>query len=166
MNGEGKVQEAGFTHIDERGRLRMVDVSEKDVTDREARAEATVRLSPGTLELIADQKMPKGNVLEAARLGGIMAAKRTWELIPLCHPIQLTGIEIDFVELPEAREIKIRSRVRTRDRTGVEMEALVAVTHAALTIYDMCKAVDRDMRVVDVQLTFKSGGRSGTYSRV
>jgi len=155
-----------FTHIDGHGRLRMVDVTQKDVTAREARAEATVVVSEGTLELIADQRVPKGNVYEAARLAGILAAKRTWELIPLCHPIQLTGIEIDFYEIPENREIKITSCVKTRDRTGVEMEALVAVTHAALTIYDMCKAVDREMRVVDVQLTYKSGGKSGTYSRL
>ena len=143
----------------------MVDVSDKDVTAREARAEATVLVSEGTLELISNQRIPKGNVYEAARLGGIMAAKRTWELIPLCHPLQLTGIEIDFLEIREKREIKISSCVKTRDRTGVEMEALVAVTHAALTIYDMCKAVDRDMKVLNVQLTYKSGGKSGTYSR-
>lgn len=155
-----------FTHIDELGRLRMVDVTEKDVTAREARAEATVFVSEGTLELIAGRKIPKGNVYEAARLAGIMAAKRTWELIPLCHPLQLTGIEVDFLEIGEKREIKISSRVRTRDRTGVEMEALVAVTHAALTIYDMCKAVDRGMKILNVQLTYKSGGKSGIYTRL
>jgi cyclic pyranopterin phosphate synthase len=94
-----------------------------------------------------------------------MAAKKTWELIPLCHSLQLTGVEIDFLAEPEGSLIRIASRVRTRDRTGVEMEALVAVTHAALTIYDMCKAVDRDMRIEGVRLTYKSGGRSGTYQR-
>jgi cyclic pyranopterin phosphate synthase len=161
--GPGKPQ---FTHLDDEGRLKMVDVSEKDVTAREARAEATLLLSEGTLELIADRRIPKGNVYEAARLGGIMAAKRTWELIPLCHPLQLTGIEIEFEENRETREITIRSCVKTRDRTGVEMEALVAVTHAALTVYDMCKAVDRSMKMVNVQLTYKSGGKSGTYSRL
>lgn len=154
-----------LTHMDRQGRLRMVDVTEKEITVREARAEATVIVSEGTLECIADQRVPKGNVYEAARLAGIMAAKRTWELIPLCHPLQLTTIEVDFTEVPAKREILIRSLVKTRDRTGVEMEALVAATHAALTIYDMCKAIDRQMKIGEVQLVFKSGGRSGTYSR-
>jgi cyclic pyranopterin phosphate synthase len=109
--------------------------------------------------------MPKGNVFEAARLAGILAAKRTSGLIPLCHPIQLTDIKIDFSADPEKCQILIDSQVKTADRTGVEMEALVAVTHAALTIYDMCKAVDRNMKITDVQLIYKSGGRSGTYQR-
>ncbi len=163
-----------FTHIDSEGRLRMVDVGEKEVTHREARAEATVIVSRETLERIVDQKMPKGNVFEAARLAGIMAAKKTSDLIPLCHPIQLTEIKIDFsigaeqgqIAGADERQISISSVVKTRDRTGVEMEALVAVTHAALTIYDMCKAVDRGMKITDVQLTYKSGGRSGTYQRL
>lgn len=154
-----------WTHIDEQGRLRMVDVTEKEVTAREARAEAAVRLSPETLARIDRQDLPKGNVYEAARLAGILAAKKTWELIPLCHPLQLSAIDIDFSSDPEKSEIRITSRVRTRDRTGVEMEALVAVTSAALTIYDMCKAIDRDMYIRDVRLTYKSGGRSGTYHR-
>jgi cyclic pyranopterin phosphate synthase len=158
-------KEPEWTHIDSEGRLRMVDVSDKGVTAREASAEATVSLSPDTLEQIHSGAIPKGNVLEAARLAGIMAAKKTWELIPLCHPLQLTGIEVDFSSDPGRSVIKIVSRVRTLDRTGVEMEALVAVTHAALTIYDMCKAVDRSMKIEDVQLTHKSGGRSGTYRR-
>jgi cyclic pyranopterin phosphate synthase len=158
-------EEPQFSHIDSRGRLRMVDVSEKEISAREARAEGTVRLSPDTLRRIEDQGIPKGNVYEAARLAGIMAAKRTWELIPLCHPIQLTGIEVQFSADLDKSEIRIKSQVRTRDRTGVEMEALVAVTHAALTIYDMCKAIDRDMQILDVRLTYKSGGRSGTYER-
>ncbi len=158
--------ECELTHIDAEGRLRMVDVSSKEVTHREARAEASVKLSLQTLEQIVDQKMPKGNVFEAARLAGILAAKRTAELIPLCHPIQLTEIKIDFQPSLEESQISIISQVKTRDRTGVEMEALVAVTHAALTIYDMCKAVDRSMTITDVQLTYKSGGRSGTYQRV
>jgi cyclic pyranopterin monophosphate synthase len=154
-----------LTHIDEQGRLRMVDVSEKDVTVREARAEATVCLAAATLQRIADRDMPKGNVYEAARLAGIMAAKKTWELIPLCHPLRLTGIEIEFVPDTTLSQIRIAALVRALDRTGVEMEALVAVTHAALTLYDMCKAVDRGMTISDVQLTFKSGGKSGTYQR-
>lgn len=158
--------EQEFTHMDSQGRLRMVDVTEKDETSREARAEATVHVSAVTLRRIADRSVAKGNVLEAARLAGIMAAKKTWELIPLCHQIQLTGVEVDFDIEQEKNEIKIYSKVKTRDRTGVEMEALVAVTHAALTIYDMCKAIDREMRFEGVRLTYKSGGRSGTYRRV
>jgi cyclic pyranopterin monophosphate synthase len=154
-----------FTHIDSEGRLRMVDVGEKEVTQREARAEAVVIVSHETLERILDLKMPKGNVFEAARLAGILAAKKTSDLIPLCHPIQPTEIKIDFSTDRERSQILIGSQVKTRDRTGVEMEALVAVTHAALTIYDMCKAVDRGMKITDVQLTYKSGGRSGTYQR-
>ena len=152
-----------FTHIDSEGRLRMVDVGEKEVTHREARAEAVVILARETLERILDLKMPKGNVFEAARLAGILAAKKTSDLIPLCHPIQPTEIKIDFSTDRDRSQILIGSQVKTRDRTGVEMEALVAVTHAALTIYDMCKAVDRQMKITDVQLTYKSGGRSGTY---
>ncbi len=151
--------------MDSEGRLCMVDVTGKDVTAREARAEATMAMSPETLRRINDKTIPKGNVFEAARLAGILAAKRTWELIPLCHPIQLTGIEVHFAQDIDRSEIKITSGVKTRDRTGVEMEALVAVTTAALTIYDMCKAIDKDMRVQNVRLTFKSGGRSGTYER-
>ncbi len=158
--------EKELTHLDAQGRLRMVDVSEKGVTAREARAEATVSVSRETLERISDGTVPKGNVYEAARLAGIMAAKRTWELIPLCHQLQLTGIEVDFSANPEKNEIGIVSRVRTADRTGVEMEALVAAAHAALTIYDMCKAIDRNIIIRDIRLAYKSGGRSGTFQRV
>ncbi|MGV8073333.1 MAG: cyclic pyranopterin monophosphate synthase MoaC [Syntrophobacteraceae bacterium] len=154
-----------LTHIDAQGRLKMVDVSQKDETCREARAEATVHLRRETLQRISDGNMPKGNVYEASRLAGIMAAKKTWELIPLCHQLQLTGVEVDFKVHPEKSEIKIESRARTRDRTGVEMEALVAVTNAALTIYDMCKAIDRGIRIEGIHLTYKSGGKSGTYQR-
>ena len=154
-----------FTHMDSGGRLRMVDVSEKDVTVREARAEGEVELSSETLRRITEGRIAKGNVFEAARLAGIMAAKRTWELIPLCHSLQLTGVEVDFEADPVRNLIRIRATVRTHDRTGVEMEALVAVTHAALTIYDMCKAVDRGMTIGNVQLTYKSGGRSGVYEK-
>jgi cyclic pyranopterin phosphate synthase len=154
-----------LTHIDSEGRLRMVDVSGKETTWREARAEAFVSLSAQTLERISGGKIPKGNVYEAARLAGIMAAKRTWELIPLCHPLQLTAIEVDFFPDTKNNEIRIAARVKTNDRTGVEMEALVAVTHAALTIYDMCKAVDRTMTIREARLTFKTGGKSGTFER-
>ena len=154
-----------LTHIDSEGRLRMVDVSGKETTWREARAEAFVSLSGQTLARISCGEIPKGNVYEAARLAGIMAAKRTWELIPLCHPLQLTGIEVDFFPDTKNNEIRIASRVKTNDRTGVEMEALVAVTHAALTIYDMCKAIDRGMTIREARLTFKTGGKSGTFER-
>lgn len=156
---------AGFTHIDPKGRLQMVDVSEKAITAREARAETVLHADPQTLRRIEDGEMPKGNVYEAARLGGIMAAKKTWDLIPLCHPLQLTSVEIDFAPDPERGKIDIVSRVRTHDRTGVEMEALVAVTHAALTIYDMCKAVDKTMEIGSTRLVYKTGGRSGAYER-
>ncbi len=154
-----------MTHLDAQGRLRMVDVSEKNVTAREARAEARVAVSPGTLKRISEGSIPKGNVYEAARIAGIMAAKRTWELIPLCHQLQLTGVEVDFSADPQNNEIRILAGVRTTDRTGVEMEALVAAAHAALTIYDMCKAIDRDIIIRDIRLIYKSGGRSGTFER-
>jgi cyclic pyranopterin phosphate synthase len=143
----------------------MVDVTEKAITAREARAETVLHLDPQTFRRIEDREIPKGNVYDAARLAGIMAAKKTWDLIPLCHPLQLTGVEIDFPSDPERGEIKISSRVRTHDRTGVEMEALAAATHAALTIYDMCKAVDRAMEIRSTRLVYKTGGRSGTYER-
>jgi cyclic pyranopterin monophosphate synthase len=154
-----------LTHLDELGQLRMVDVGEKGVTLREARAEATVTMAADTLRRIVGQQMPKGNVFEAARLAGIMAAKRTWELIPLCHPVHLTHVEVQFLPDEVQSQVHITSLARAHDRTGVEMEALVAVTHAALTIYDMCKAIDRGMAIDAVRLTFKTGGKSGTYQR-
>jgi cyclic pyranopterin monophosphate synthase len=154
-----------LTHLDSQGRLKMVDVSEKSVTWREARAEAFVSLAAATLQRISSGDIPKGNVYEAARLAGIMAAKKTWELIPLCHPLQLTSIEVEFFPDPANDMIRIASRVKTHDRTGVEMEALVAVTHAALTLYDMCKAIDRGMVIREARLVFKSGGNSGTFER-
>ncbi len=155
-----------LSHIDSKGRLRMVDVSDKEITSREARAQATVSLSQSTLQQIFDERIPKGNVFEAARLAGIMAAKKTSDLIPLCHPLQLTEVRVDFDSDLEKGQVRITSQVKTRDRTGVEMEALVAVTHAALTIYDMCKAIDRDIKIQEVQLIYKSGGRSGVYNRL
>lgn len=153
------------THIDSQGRLRMVDVSEKEPSWREARAEAVVSLSHETLRRICSGDIHKGNVFEAARLAGITAAKKTWELIPLCHQIQLTWVGVDFQPDEANSEIRIGSHVKTNDRTGVEMEALVAVTNAALTIYDMCKAVDRAMTIRDIRLTFKAGGKSGIFQR-
>jgi len=152
-------------HIDSHGRLRMVDVSEKEPTWREARAEAFVSLSGETLRRIGSGEIPKGNVYEAARLAGIMAAKKTCELIPLCHQIQLTSVEVDFFADESKSEIRITSRVKTNDRTGVEMEALVAVTNAALTIYDMCKAIDRGITIRETRLSFKTGGKSGLFER-
>ncbi|HYA43229.1 MAG TPA: cyclic pyranopterin monophosphate synthase MoaC [Syntrophobacteraceae bacterium] len=154
-----------MTHIDAQGRLRMVDVSQKEPTWREARAEALVSLSSETLRRVCSGDLAKGNVFEAARLAGIMAAKKTWELIPLCHQLQLTGVVVDFFPDEPKNEIRICSSVKTNDRTGVEMEALVAVTIAALTIYDMCKAVDRGITVRYARLTFKTGGQSGLFER-
>jgi cyclic pyranopterin phosphate synthase len=152
-----------LTHIDEAGRLRMVDVSDKQPTWREARAEAYLTLARDTLSRICSGEIPKGNVFEAARLAGIMAAKKTSELIPLCHQISLSAIELDFFPDPAKCEIRITSLAKTNDRTGVEMEALVAVTAAALTVYDMCKAIDRAMTIRQARLTFKTGGKSGVF---
>jgi cyclic pyranopterin phosphate synthase len=154
-----------LTHIDERGRARMVDVGGKDETDRRARAEALVRMAPETLALIEDEAVPKGDVIAAARLAGIMAAKRTHELIPLCHPLALSAVEIDIVKDAALPGLRVVAEARLRGRTGVEMEALVAASVAALTVYDMCKAVDRGMEVTRVRLLEKSGGRSGAWRR-
>jgi len=154
-----------LSHIDERGRARMVDVGDKDETDRRARAEALVRMAPETLALIQDEAVPKGDVIAAARLAGIVAAKRTHELIPLCHPLALSAVEVDIAEDAALPGLRIVTEARLRGRTGVEMEALVAASVAALTVYDMCKAVDRGMEVVRVRLLEKSGGRSGLWRR-
>lgn len=154
-----------LTHLDAQGKLKMVDVTEKEVTHREAEAEGTVYLRRETLERIEDRDLPKGNVYEVARIAGIFAAKRTWEFIPLCHPLQVTGVQIDFHPDLQKSSIRITARVKTRDRTGVEMEAMAAVSVAALTIYDMCKAIDREVRISDIQLNSKSGGKSGTFVR-
>ena len=154
---------ARLTHLDDAGNPRMVDVSGKAVTERTATAEGAVVMQPETLALISAGGVKKGDVLSVARLAGIMGAKRTAELIPLCHPINLTSIDVELT-LDEARgAVAIRATAKIADRTGVEMEALTAVTVAALTIYDMCKAVDRGMRIADVRLVHKAGGRSGTY---
>ena len=155
-----------LSHIDEHGNARMVDVSDKDVTQREATARGRVLMKPDTLALIVQGQMPKGDVLATARIAGIMAAKRTHELIPLCHPLPISGVELQLrpVEMGYARAaIEIEATVRVTSRTGVEMEALTAVSVAALTVYDMCKAVERGMSIEDVRLTAKSGGRSGDY---
>ena len=154
-----------LTHIDERGRARMVDVGGKGETDRRARAEALVRMDPETLALIEDEAVPKGDVIAAARLAGIMAAKRTHELIPLCHPLALGAVEVDIVKDEGLPGLRVVAEARLHGRTGVEMEALVAASVAALTVYDMCKAVDRGMEVTQVRLLEKSGGRSGEWRR-
>ena len=154
-----------LSHLDERGRARMVDVGGKDETERVARAEALVVMAPATLRLIADEAVPKGDVLATARLAGIMAAKRTHELIPLCHQLNLSSVAVDIEPDPGLPGLRVLAEARLRGRTGVEMEALVAASVAALTIYDMCKAVDRGMEVRGVRLLEKSGGRSGTWRR-
>ncbi|TZE82510.1 cyclic pyranopterin monophosphate synthase MoaC [Calorimonas adulescens] len=150
-----------FTHFNEEGRARMVDVSDKDITARVAEARGTIVMKPDTIDLIRSMKIEKGDVLAVAQVAGIMAAKRTSDLIPMCHPVMTTGIDIDFTV--QENSIDVRARVKTVERTGVEMEALTAVSVACLTIYDMCKAVDRGMRIGDIRLTYKSGGKSGEY---
>lgn len=151
-----------LSHVDAAGRARMVDVGAKDVTERRAVAEGRVLMQPQTLELIRNAALKKGDVLVTAELAGVMAAKRTHELIPLCHPLALThiGVELELVENPPS--VEIRATVRCSGRTGVEMEALTAVSVAALTVYDMAKAVDRGMRIEGVRLREKDGGRSGS----
>jgi cyclic pyranopterin monophosphate synthase len=153
-----------LSHFDERGASRMVDTSSKPETLREARASGLVRMAPATQTLIRDKGHTKGDVLEVARLAGIMAAKRTGELIPLCHPLPITSASVDFIFEGDA-VLRIEATVRVFGRTGVEMEALTAVSVAALTVYDMCKAVDRVMTIERVRLEEKSGGRSGTFRR-
>lgn len=156
---------AQFTHLDRHGRPAMVDVTEKDPTLREAAACGMVRMKPSTVRAIGGRKIAKGDVLAVARIAGIMAAKKTGEIIPLCHPLELTGIDIEFRTDTKRGEIAIEARVRIVGRTGVEMEAMTAVGAAALTIYDMCKSVDREMVISDIMLLEKSGGRSGTFRR-
>jgi indole-3-glycerol phosphate synthase len=154
-----------FTHLDAQGRARMVDVGDKDETDRIAIAGARVVMRPETLERIRLGDVAKGDVMAVARLAGIMAAKRTAELIPLCHPLALTSVSVDLVCVPEKSAVEITATCRLRGRTGVEMEALTAASVAALTVYDMCKAVDRGMVVSDLRLLRKSGGKSGDWER-
>ena len=157
---------SSFTHIDKNGRVRMVDVTEKEPTVRVAVAGGAVAMKPETFSMIRDQKVKKGNVLETARIAGIMAAKKTSELIPMCHPLSLTNVQIDFEPDETNSRIRIEASVRTIDQTGVEMEALTAVSVAALTVYDMCKSYDREMTVSSIQLLEKSGGKSGSYKRI
>jgi cyclic pyranopterin phosphate synthase len=154
-----------LTHLDQRGRVRMVDVGAKPVTRREAVARAAVRMEPATLAAIMGGTLKKGEALAAARLAGIMAAKRTHELIPLCHQIPLEVVEVDFRPDREHSTVEIEARAVSEARTGVEMEALVAASTAALTIYDMAKAIDRAMVIEAIRLVRKSGGRSGDFTR-
>jgi cyclic pyranopterin phosphate synthase len=153
-----------LTHFDDHGASRMVDTSAKPETLRVARASGLVRMAPATLTLIRDKALAKGDVLEVARLAGIMAAKRTGDLIPLCHPLPITSATVDFAFVG-TDALRIEATVRILGRTGVEMEALTAVSVAALTVYDMCKAVDRVMTIERVRLEEKSGGRSGNFRR-
>lgn len=153
-----------LSHFDGQGASRMVDVGAKPVTERFARATARVCMSPETLQLISNRALSKGDVLEVARLAGIQASKRTADLIPLCHVLPLDCVELDLQPV-EPDAVRIEARVRCHGRTGVEMEALVAVSVAALTVYDMCKAADREMRIEQIQLEEKSGGRSGHFQR-
>ena len=153
---------SGLTHFDEAGNAVMVDVSEKDVTARVAVAEGRVVMAPATLAAIRDRGIAKGDVLAVARLAGIMAAKRTAELIPLCHPLPLSSVTL-ALETEGDETVRITATVKVTGRTGVEMEALTAVSVAALTVYDMCKAIDRAMRIEGIRLAHKSGGRSGVY---
>jgi len=154
-----------FTHLDEKGRARMVDVSAKRATSREAVARGRVLMKPETARAIEKQTVAKGDVLAVAKIAGVMAAKRTSDLIPLCHPLEITAVDVAFRTDARRGEIEIEAAVRTRGRTGVEMEALTAVSAAALTIYDMCKAADRAMTLSDIRLVLKRGGKSGTFRR-
>jgi len=152
-----------LSHLDSEGHARMVDVSAKADTVREATARGRVSMRAETLALIVEGRMPKGDVLAVARVAGIMAAKRTPDLVPLCHPLPISGVEVALTPDAAAPGIEIEATVRTTGKTGVEMEALTAVSVAALTIYDMCKAVERGMRIEGIRLVAKSGGKSGDY---
>jgi cyclic pyranopterin phosphate synthase len=156
---------AKLSHLDEQGRAKMVDVSDKDITTRIAVARGTIHMRTETLALILDEKIEKGDVFSVARVAGIMAAKRTSELIPMCHPLNITSVEIDLKPAENPARVEIEASVRVSGKTGVEMEAMTAVSVAGLTIYDMCKAVDREMSIGAIRLVKKSGGKSGTFLR-
>lgn len=160
--GEG---EARLTHIDDQGAAKMVDVGGKSVTRREAIAEATVRMSPETLRLVVEGQVKKGDVFGAARIAGIMAAKKTAELIPLCHPLPIDAVQVEFRVDEAASAVVITATAGTTAKTGVEMEAIVAASLAALTIYDMCKAAEKGITITDIGLIKKSGGKSGLWQR-
>src|SRR5262245_55471718 len=152
-----------LSHLDSEGHARMVDVSAKAETMREATARGRVSMQAATLALIVEGRMPKGDVLAVARVAGIMAAKRTPDLVPLCHPLPISGVEVELIPDEAAPGVEIEATVRTTGRTGVEMEALTAVSVAALTVYEMCKAVERGMRIEGIRLVAKSGGKSGEF---
>ncbi len=152
-----------LTHFDQDGNAHMVDVSGKPVTDREARASGWIRMSPATLDTITEGRAKKGDVLGVARLAGIMAAKRTSDLIPLCHPLPITRVALDLAPDPALPGIRVEANVRTSGQTGVEMEALTAVSAACLTVYDMVKAIQKDMEIGGIRVTFKDGGASGRF---
>ena len=154
---------ATLTHFDSDGNAVMVDVSAKDETERVATAAGAVVMQPETVQLIADGGVKKGDVLSVARLAGIMGAKKTPDLIPLCHPLALSSVKVELSIDMDSNAVDIEATCKLKGRTGVEMEALTAVSVAALTVYDMCKAVDRGMQITDIRLTHKSGGKSGTY---
>jgi len=154
-----------FTHLDDKGNVRMVDVTEKAPTVRTAVAKGVVRMKADTLDRILGRDVKKGNVLEAARIAGVMAAKKTSELIPMCHPLNITHVSVDFTPVPSQPGIEITATARLSGPTGVEMEALTAVSVAALTIYDMCKSYDRQMTISDIRLMEKTGGKSGHFIR-
>ncbi|TAN45032.1 MAG: cyclic pyranopterin monophosphate synthase MoaC [Nitrospirae bacterium] len=154
-----------FSHTDGQGKAKMVDVSDKAVTEREAVASATVLMKPATLKLIKENKIQKGDVLAVAKIAGIMAAKKTAGLVPMCHPLNISHVALDFGLDERKSAVGIISRVKIKDRTGVEMEALTAASVAALTIYDMCKAADKDMVISDIMLLEKRGGKSGEFKR-
>jgi cyclic pyranopterin phosphate synthase len=156
-------EKKGFTHFNEEGKARMVDVSKKEATVREAIARASIAMNRETFRMIMDRRIAKGDVLGVARVAGIMGAKRTADLIPMCHPLNITNVEIHFSPSQRENKIEIEARVKTKGQTGVEMEAFLAVSTAALTIYDMCKAVDRGMVISDIHLVEKKGGKSGTF---
>lgn len=156
---------AGLSHLDEQGRARMVDVGDKAESRRECVARAAVRMAPGTLAAITEGRTPKGDVLAVARIAGVQAAKRTHEWIPLAHPLALDAVEVELRPDPAGSCVHVEARVRARARTGVEMEALVAASAAGLTLYDMCKAIDRNMTLDAVRLVRKSGGKSGEWRR-
>ncbi|MGB9714932.1 MAG: cyclic pyranopterin monophosphate synthase MoaC [Thermodesulfovibrionales bacterium] len=154
-----------FSHLDKKGRAKMVDVSEKKITKREAVASGSVYMKIETIKLIKDRKLPKGDVFAVAKVAGIMAAKKTSEIIPMCHPLNITLVDINFDLDEKENKVNIESHVKVTGQTGVEMEALTAVSVAALTIYDMCKAVDKEMIISDIMLIEKKGGRSGHFKR-
>jgi cyclic pyranopterin phosphate synthase len=154
-----------LTHLDDQGRVRMVDVTEKVPTQRTAVAQAVVHMNKETFQRIVGGTVSKGNVMETARIAGVMAAKKTADLIPMCHPLNLTHVQVDFLPDAAGQSLRLEATVRIVDQTGVEMEALTAVSVAALTLYDMCKAIDKAMTITDICLLRKTGGKSGTFNR-